>query len=195
MKTVKIFYGLSGSFKSSMIEKYKKDNPESLIIRSKIKDWKNYEQGLFKGLTVYSDVTYGILHLIGLRDIINMEIKGDIMIERGITDSLFYHFYKGNDLDSTLIVEAVKEEKKLLLPDFYKIEKILLVQRDLDFIKNNVLVNPYRGKVFNNNVDNYMKMQDQYVEFTKKYNQFNKVYDITDARWFIENELKVQFKK
>ena len=88
---IKIYYGLSGALKGSTIESIKKKQPDLKVMESSIKAWKYYQFGIYNGLTEYNDLTYGILHLVRLREFIeHSQPKDDVLIERGVTDSLFY---------------------------------------------------------------------------------------------------------
>ena len=68
MKDIKVYYGLSGALKGSTIAALKKENSNIQIMDSAIKRWKYYQFGIFSGLTEYTDLTYGILHLVRLRE-------------------------------------------------------------------------------------------------------------------------------
>src|SRR5574344_1615153 len=191
MKNIKIYYGMSGACKGTTISVYKNNNPDVDIVYSSIKSWKNYQFGIFDGMTEYNDITYGILHLVQLREFMdkNHDKQNDLIVERGITDSLFYYYYNdefttgiGKDEDRLMIEKAVKQEKSLLLPDFYHIERTLLIQNDKDFIEKFVMKDPYRKKTFKNNLDYYLELQDKYVSFTTKYNDIDNIIRIDNAK-------------
>ena len=203
MKDIKVYYGLSGALKGSTIAALKKKNSNIQIMDSAIKRWKYYQFGIFSGLTEYTDLTYGILHLVRLREFMdkNHSTENDLIIERGITDSLFYYYYNdefnvgtGMDENLTLINNATAQEQILLLPDFYRIERILLIQEDKDFVRDVVFQDEFRRKTFKNDPDFYFKMQDLYVSFTKRHNVIDKVIRITSAKEYIENTLGEQLK-
>lgn len=203
MKDIKVYYGLSGALKGSTIAALKKKNSNIQIMDSAIKRWKYYQFGIFSGLTEYTDLTYGILHLVRLREFMdkNHSAENDLIIERGITDSLFYYYYNdgfnveaGMDENLTLINNATAQEQILLLPDFYRIERILLIQEDKDFVRDVVFQDEFRRKTFKNDPDLYFKMQDLYVSFTKRHNVIDKVIRITSAKEYIENTLGEQLK-
>jgi hypothetical protein len=203
MKDIKVYYGLSGALKGSTIAALKKENSNIQIMDSAIKRWKYYQFGIFSGLTEYTDLTYGILHLVRLREFMdkNHSTENDLIIERGITDSLFYYYYNdefnvgtGMDENLTLINNATAQEQILLLPDFYKIERILLIQEDKDFVRDVVFQDEFRRKTFKNDPDFYFKMQDLYVSFTKRHNVIDKVIRITSAKEYIENTLGEKLK-
>jgi len=197
---VKIYYGLSGTLKGSTIRAVQENDPGILIMGSSIKSWKYYEQGIFNNLIEYNDLNYGILHLVRLQDFIELCHKSDkkLLIERGVTDSLFYHYYntEGNKEkeDEAFIKQVAQAEKTILLPDFTKIEKILLIQKDKEFVKNVVLQDEYRKKTFKNSPDYYFDLQSKYVEFTKKYNNIDQIITIDNAKDYVTNILCENWK-
>lgn len=194
---IKIYYGLSGALKGSTIESIKKKQPDLKVMESSIKAWKYYQFGIYNGLTEYNDLTYGILHLVRLREFIeHSQAKDDVLIERGVTDSLFYYYYndefssgKGKAENSEFIEKVVQAEKSVLLPDFSKIERILLVQNDKDFVRDVVLKDEYRKKTFKNDPDLYFQLQEKYVEFTSKYNSIDSIIRIDNAEEYITKTL------
>ena len=166
-------------------------------MESAIKPWKYYQNGIFDGLTEYNDLTYGILHLVRLREFME-SIKDKTtevdraIVERGITDPLFYYYYngeRGKGEDRSLIERAVEAEKILLMPDFFEVKKILLIQGDKEFVKDCVLKDEYRKRTFRNDPELYFKMQEKYVEFTSTYNAPDEVIRIDDAKEYITGTL------
>lgn len=194
---IKIYYGLSGALKGSTIESIKKKQPDLKVMESSIKAWKYYQFGIYNGLTEYNDLTYGILHLVRLREFIeHSQPKDDVLIERGVTDSLFYYYYndefssgKEKVENSEFIEKVVQAERSVLLPDFSKIERILLVQNDKDFVRNVVLKDEYRKKTFKNDPNLYFQLQEKYVEFTSKYNPIDSIIRIDNAEEYITKTL------
>lgn len=194
---IKIYYGLSGALKGSTIESIKKKQPDLKVMESSIKAWKYYQFGIYNGLTEYNDLTYGILHLVRLREFIeHSQPKDDVLIERGVTDSLFYYYYndefssgKGKVENSEFIEKVVQAERSVLLPDFSKIERILLVQNDKDFVRDIVLKDEYRKKTFKNDPNLYFQLQEKYVEFTSKYNPIDSIIRIDNAEEYITKTL------
>ena len=193
---IKMYYGLSGTCKSTTISKMKNIK----VMKSAIKNWKYYQGGLFSGLIEDNDLNFSILHLVRLRDFMeeNHKIENDLVIERGITDSLYYYFYNdefkdGGKENSELIMEAVRQENSILMTDFHKVEKILMIQKDIEFVKDVAFQDPYRRKTFKNDPEYYMKLQDQYVEYTKKYNQIDRVIEIKNAKEYLEQSLGLTY--
>lgn len=193
---IRIYYGLSGALKGSTIEAVKKKEPGLKVMESSIKTWKYYQFGLYAGLTEYNDLTYGILHLVRLREFMEQNHSEDkLLIERGITDSMFYHYYSDEfpkglvSENPRFVADVVEAEKSLLLPDFSKIERVLLVQNDKDFVRDVVLQEKYRKKTFKGSPDLYFEMQEKYVEFTAKYNAIDKIIRIDNAREYITETL------
>lgn len=194
---IKIYYGLSGALKGSTIESIKKKQPDLKVMESSIKAWKYYQFGIYNGLTEYNDLTYGILHLVRLREFIeHSQPKDDVLIERGVTDSLFYYYYndefssgKEKVENSEFIEKVVQAERSVLLPDFSKIERILLVQNDKNFVRDVVLKDEYRKKTFKNDPNLYFQLQEKYVEFTSKYNPIDSIIRIDNAEEYITKTL------
>ena len=181
---VKIYYGLSGSFKSSTIVKENKR-----ILKSSNKIWKYYQNGAFKGLTEYNDLNYGILQLVRLNE---MAMKyDDFAVERGVTDNIFYYLAKGNTLNQDTIENICNEELKILKN--FTVEKILLIQEDYDFIRDVVLKDKYRSDAFNGDLEYYKAQQIDYINFTCKHNNIDKTIRIKSAQDYIENVLGDKF--
>ena len=190
---INIFYGMSGSCKTFTITK-KKDSKEDLhVLFSQIKSWKYYQNGVFKGKVEDNNLLFSILHLTRLREFVDANhYEGfNLAVERGVTDSLFYWIScKGgiiSEEDDAMIKEAVRQEHHLLLPDFYLIKKTLLIQKDKDFIENEIFKEPTRREKFSGSLENYLESQDRYVEFTKRYNNIDEVIEITNAKDYINN--------
>lgn len=193
---VEIYYGMSGAMKSATIDS-KLSKYDLPVMRSKIKSWKKYQTTIFDDLTEYNDLNYGILHLVGLESFLSglciNEQKGAI-IERGISDSIFYHTintrFPGSAEDLKVIESAVQEELNLLRG--CKVRKILLVQEDTDFIRDRVLADQYRAGCFKD-VNDYLEKQRKYVRFTEEYNKIDSVVKISNAKDYIEKVLDQKF--
>lgn len=176
--------------KGATIEKLKE--PSTKIIYSLNKTWKSYQFGLFEGRTEYNDLNYGILHMIQLRLAMEERNWTNLIVERGISDFTFYHYYNDlkQDPEIDFVTSLVSAERNLLLPDFLgEAEKILLIQKDQNFVKDIVLKDEYRKRTFNNNPDLYFELQEKYVEFTKKFNDISEIIEITNAKDYIINVL------
>ena len=198
---------MSGALKSSTIESIDEEwNYSMPIMRSSIKVWKKYqtELSVFREQTIKypvpnkqtipNDLNFGILHLIKLEEFLEDNVYYEkAIIERGITDHLFYHISKGNDILEEQIKEVVDEELRLFNMDCIEVEKILLVQEDRDFVRDVVLSNKYRSSCFSD-VDDYMRQQDLYVKFTQEHNDIFEVIKIKNAKDYIENNLGMEFK-
>lgn len=207
MKNIRIYYGMSGALKGATIKSQitNKEGPYfgCGVMESAIKPWKSYQFGIFNGLTEYNDLTYTILHLVRLRDFVHTHLEDDsVIVERGVTDSLFYYYYnkefpsgRGREENKDFIMNVIGAENTSLLPDFSRIEKILLIQKDKDFVKNEVLSDPYRKKTFNNDPELYFDLQNTYVEFTQKYNKIDEVIEIKNAKEYITLDLGENWNK
>ena len=193
---VEIYYGMSGAMKSATIDS-KLSKCDLPVMRSKIKSWKKYQSTIFDGLTEYNDLNYGILHLVGLESFLSglcINEQGSAIIERGISDSIFYHTlrtrFPGSAEDLGVIESAIQEELNLLRG--CKVRKILLVQEDVDFIRDVVLADQYRAGCFKG-VDDYLEKQRKYVRFTEEYNKIDSVVKISTAKDYIEKVLGQKF--
>ena len=141
--------------------------------------------------------------MVRLREFIHDHLEDDsVIIERGVTDSLFYYYYnkefqsgQGREEDPNFVMSIIGAENTSLLPDFSNLEKILLIQRDRDFVKDEVLNDPYRKKTFNNDPELYFDLQNMYVEFTQKYNKIDEVIEIKNAKEYITLDLGENWNK
>ena len=180
---IRVFYGMSGAFKGTTIQHFKNLDPGSKVLSSKNKLWKGFESNLFPGMIEKSHLNLALLHLCNLSTI-DGSFAGNILIERGVTDPIFYQVMDCPNLlrNPSWIEKAVQEELKLL-PEEPK--KILLIQKDRDFIENTVLSEPTRREIFEN-ADIYLEKQDLYVNFTKRFNKISEIVEIDCAAKFLE---------
>lgn len=177
---------MSGTFKSSTIEKEKKKTMWSLI-----KSWKRLQEGAFNGLIRYNDLMYGILHLVELQKFTKEVEKSDnCIVERGVTDTLFF-YKRTNELPEDTIAEILQEENSIL--SGFDVKKILLVQEDYKFVNEVILKNIYRKNSFSGGIEEYKKLQEDYVEFTCKTNHIDDIVRIKNAREYVENTLGETF--
>ena len=183
---IKIYYGLSGTLKSSTIkQKYGYFGDESdenmVIIRSAIKNWKYNRDALFPWLCNESNLNYALLHLTRLQDYVYGDYN--FIIERGVTDPLYYEYQKQPELITPYIISsAVTKEREILGGN--NVQKILMTMLDEKFIAEKVLSEKTRADCFQG-VEEYLKKQKEYVEFTKKYNNISEEIKITDAREYL----------
>ena len=189
-RSVKIYYGLSGTFKSTTIKQLFK--PGDNILWSGIKQWKQWETGILGLKNSPSDLNFALLHLSRLKDNEYSIIKDSTTfhIERGVSDMVFY-WLLSNPAESfeTMLFNLVKEEievSKFVSGSNSEPKKILLVQKDYDFIRDVVLSEKTRAERFPGGVDDYLKAQDLYIDFTKKFNNIDEIIEITDARNYLE---------
>jgi hypothetical protein len=185
---IKIYYGLSGTLKSSTIkQKYGYFGDESdettVIIRSAIKNWKYNRDLLFPWLCNESNLNYALLHLTRLQDYVYGDY--DFIIERGVTDPLYYEYQKQPELITpSIISSAVEKEIEILCKN--KIHKTLMIMLDEKFIAEKVLSEKTRADCFQG-VEDYLEKQEDYVKFTKKYNDITEIIEIKDAREYLES--------
>ena len=194
MKKVKFYYGMSGAMKGTTIKKLEEDDWKTMY--SAIKRWKAYEFGLFSGLSPGCDLNFGMLHLIRLEDFLESCTAEKIIIERGITDSMFYYLYSDefgerHSLSDDVIKKAIKVENDLLKD--YEVQRILLIQKDEGFIRTHVLNEPFRKKTFKDNTKYYLEMQEKYVNHTLKFEKMDEVIEIKNAKDYLES-LGIEFK-
>jgi hypothetical protein len=184
---IKIYYGLSGTLKSSTIkQKYGYFGDESdentVIIRSAIKNWKYNRDLLFPWLCNESNLNYALLHLTRLQDYVYGDY--DFIIERGVTDPLYYEYQKQPDLVTPEVIKKTVERENEILGN-RDIQRILMIMEDREFISNKVLIEKTRRSCFSD-VDDYLKKQKDYIEFTKTYNNLiTEEIKITDAREYL----------
>lgn len=176
---VKIYYGMSGTFKTTTIQATKKSS--DLVVRSRIKVWKGYRDKLFPWLFTESNLNYALLHLTQLEEARNW--KSDILIERGISDMLFYELISSPEtINSETIIRAINQESKIF--GNRSIQKILLIMNDTGFIADTILSEPTRGKWFSD-VNDYLRKQEEYIEFTKTNNNIDTEIKIENAKDYL----------
>lgn len=207
-RSVKIYYGLSGTFKSTTINSLFRLGDE--VLWSGIKQWKSWEKNILGFKNNPSDLNFALLHLSRLKDRGYSITKEDTIfyVERGISDMVFYWLLSSptkpqelNHIESLLgySVDAIFNESMLikLIEEEIKISKFvggsekdptktLLVQKDVDFIKDVVLKEETRSDRFPNGVDDYLKAQDLYIDFTKRFNKIDEVIEITNAKDYLK---------
>jgi len=179
---IKIYYGLSGTLKSSTIkQKYEEGDEKTMIIRSAIKNWKYNRDALFPWLCNESNLNYALLHLTRLQDYVYVDY--DFIIERGVTDPLYYEYQKQPELITPYIISsAVTKESEILGGN--NVQKILMIMLDEKFIAEKVLSEKTRADCFQG-VEEYLKKQENYVEFTRTYNHIDEEIKINDAKDYL----------
>ena len=200
---IKIFYGLSGTFKGTTIKSILNDNQNIAVVWSMIKTWKRLETGIYSGLIERNDLNYALLHLCNLEHILKTTDKENILVERGVSDMSYYRMCAYNSMDLNVsdkwICEAIGEELRICQGQ--AVHKILLVQNDREFIENVVLSEKTRREVFPNGLTDYLKNQEAYITFTEQYNKIDEVITINNARSYLEslgieyNEKLTNFKQ
>lgn len=197
-KTCIFFYGMSGTFKATIMKKFLEDKDPSYIpMWSMIKPWKNLESGILKDRLTSNDLNFAALHLSYLSTFNSGEfLERNLLVERGVTDMAFY-FNKNNSfyhkLEERDIKELVEEESRIC--NNKRIDKFLLVQEDKEFIKKVVLKEPSRREQFPT-VEDYLAEQEDYINFTKKYNliEEDKIIYIESAKDYLE-KLGIEYRK
>lgn len=185
---VNMYYGLSGTFKSTTINKQLKYDEQGIAIWSNIKTWKIFENKLFPGLIPQSNLNYALLHLVTLQTQgVGKAYGNTYFIERGITDMLYY---QDPNMDEDIIRKSVEAESGIVGDN--NVQKILLIQKDVEFLKEVVLKEKTRSEVFPGGVQEYLEKQDKYIEFTKTYNKIDKEIVINNAKDYIES-LGIEF--
>lgn len=167
-------------------------------VRSMIKSWKDIMGRIFNTTKAEDHRDFSLLHLCLLKSKIedigeycensyNLLPK-DILVERGVTDS-FYYWTRGKIIgreQEEMIQRAVEEELDII-KGFGDVKKILLVNKDKEFIRNIVLSEPHRSAVFPGGLDDYLRQQDDYISFTGRYNDITEVREIPSAKEYIES--------
>ena len=85
---IKFFYGLSGTFKGTMIKTL--ITPDTAVVWSMIKTWKRLETGIYSGMIERNDLNYALLHLCILEHTLKTTDKNNILVERGVSDMSYY---------------------------------------------------------------------------------------------------------
>ena len=204
MKEVTFYYGISGTFKTTTIEaELEKPNEKGWSVEamwSGIKYWKSLEEGIFSDLIPYSDLNYAILHLSRLKDkLYESKSKGPgyLYVERGVSDMLYYWINSQDkekgEISKEWLMAVMKEEDMLTEQRSYHTpQKVLLVQKDIDFIKETIIGGP-RGKFFPGGLQDYLKQQERYIEFTKELNNITKEVVIKDAYQYVTQTLGLKW--
>jgi len=177
---IKIYYGLSGTLKSTTINCTA--GVETNVIRSAIKNWKYNRDLLFPWLSDETNLNYALLHLTRLQE--EVHDGCDFIIERGVTDPLYYEYQKQPNLITPEVIKKTVERENEILGN-RDIQRILMIMEDREFISDKVLVEKTRRSCFSD-VDDYLKRQKDYIEFTKTYNNlFTEKIRIIDAREYL----------
>jgi hypothetical protein len=186
---IKIYYGLSGTFKGTTIKYILNNNPDVAVIWSMIKPWKRLETGIYNGMITYNDLNYALSHLTLLEYVLSTTDKKDILVERGVSDMTFYRMLAyermGETIDDSWIRKSVEEELRICGDQ--SVHKTLLIQKDEDFIRDVILSEPTRAEKFPNGLSDYLRSQDEYIKFTEKYNSISEVITINNAKSYLEN--------
>lgn len=191
MNKIKFFYGLSGTFKTVSITAepvYQCLNPP--VVWSMIKLWKDLDSTIFSGKVEQNHLNFALLHLCCLENQLkNVRNKraATVFSERGVSDPLFYY---GDGYSEEWFGGVMEKERELC--EGFEVEKVLLVQKDENFIRNVILKEPHRNAVFPS-VSDYLEKQEKYVSFTEKYNAITEKIEIGDSRKYIES-LGLTFK-
>lgn len=188
---IKIYYGLSGTFKGTTINSILKSNEGIQVCYSDIKKWKRLDSDLFGGATVGNNYNYSNHHFCKLEHILSNLHHNDLLIERGVSDFCFYQSLVDGE-DPEMIKKIVRYEEKLLSGS--DVEKILLIQEDEKFIGKTILSEPTRSQWFPD-VESYRREQNKYIKFTKEYNKITSEVVIRDAEDYIVNKLGLRFDK
>ena len=190
-RSIRFYYGLSGTFKTTTIKT--KLGTGDDVLWSGIKRWKIWEKDVLMGKNNPSDLNFALLHLSRLSDLEFNIAKDDstLFIERGVSDMLFYWLRnnpacKEETIITNLIEEELRVSKKSAGGD-REPEKILLVQRDYDFVRDVVFKEPSRSKCFPGGIEEYIDTQNQYIDFTKKYNKITSIVEINNAKEYLRS--------
>lgn len=186
---INFFYGMSGAFKGVTISAVKNASEKEIVeVRSMIKYWKDSSLRIFSTSFQEDHRNYTLLHLCNLKHTVeNIGEDSEVVIERGVTDSLYYWLrgkIYGREIEDE-IARAVEEELRIA-SGVGEIKKILLVNKDSEFIKNVILKEPHRAQVFPGGLPDYLEQQEKYIAFTSRWNKIDEVRVIENARDYIE---------
>lgn len=192
--SAKIYYGMCGTFKATTIKKELLSAANCVPVWSMIKPWKKYETTIFNGKVERNNLNFAILHLCMLESCISS--NSNFLVERGITDMAFYQSKLVSYPDDEWIKNAVKAESDVIYRRLgSEAQKILLIQNDPEFISRVVLKEKTRAEMFPGGVDDYLKAQEDYIEFTKKYNIISDIVIIDSAKDYIQNTLGLEYNE
>lgn len=185
-RSIKFYYGMCGTFKATTI-KASNDGVNTKVVWSDIKPWKKFEKSLE---LEQNDLIYANLHLYNLEKEINGSISENIFVERGVTD-MFFYYVKNNPVikDACLFLNRLDKAVELeeeICKDF-EITRILLIQEDVNFVKDVIFKEPTRLKEFPGGVDEFLREQDKYVRFTTTHNSIGSTINIKSAKEYIES--------
>ena len=179
---IEVFYGISGTGKTTLAKR--KDYYHLSGIKEFRKEWESSFEG-FERFLPLNDLSFAHLHLYELKKLISevgdVTYSGSVGIERGITDMLFFWELHGGEHSDELCTKLVENEAAIL----GNVKKTLLVMKDVSFIRDVILIEPQRQKQFPGGADQYLEIQNTYVEFTKKWNKIDIETVINDASKFI----------
>ena len=188
---------MSGSFKGATLSALH-DDVNVYEIRSMIKPWKDIMGRIFGTSKPEDHRDFTLLHLCTLKNKLEEVSEFDeesynlldntFLVERGVTDSLYY-WTRGKiyGQETIQIIEKAVQEELDIVSGYGEIEKILLVNKDKDFIRDVVLREPHRSQVFPGGVEDYLHQQEDYIAFTSRYNDITEVKVIENARDYIES--------
>lgn len=187
---INFFYGMSGAFKGVTISAVKNASEKEIVeVRSMIKYWKDSSLRIFSTSFQEDHRNYTLLHLCNLKHTVeNIGEDSEVVIERGVTDSLYYWLrgkIYGREIEDEIAC-AVEEELRIV-SGLGDIKKILLVNKDEDFIRNVILKESHRAQVFPGGVNDYLQQQNKYISFTARWNKIDEVKEIDNARDYIES--------
>ena len=187
---------MSGSFKGATLSALH-DDVNVYEIRSMIKPWKDIMGRIFGTSKPEDHRDFTLLHLCTLKNKleevseINEEsynlLDNTFLVERGVTDSLYY-WTRGKiyGQETIQIIEKAVQEELDIVSGYGEIEKMLLVNKDKEFIRDVVLREPHRSQVFPGGGEDYLHQQEDYIAFTSRYNDITEVRVIENARDYIE---------
>lgn len=114
------------------------------------------------------------------------KVIGNILIERGITD--FIESWTSREQGSAYresedFIKSWTTKETEFLGD--KVVRELLVMKDKEFIRDSVLVEPSRSRLYPD-LETYLRRQDEYVKFTLQHNSVDFITEILNAEKFIK---------
>lgn len=195
MNRCTIIYGLSGSLKMATLNSYLYEGDFKLY--SDTKSFFDIDEKYFNWSSRPNDCHLAIHRLLSLK-LIPRDVR-NVAIERGVTDNLFCvpnRKLSGLEFYDNIDIKGLVDMESNLLSDF-EVNRLLLVMKDEDFIKNTVLNGPdgRHRKAIYPDLETYISKQDEYVKFTKKWNKIDNTVVISNARGYIETILKLKYNE
>lgn len=183
-----ILFGISGTLKRTTMDSGMFNNYFKVYSDNKL--FFELDEMYFNWSARVNDAHLAIHRLLLLSTKNYLPTNQDIVIERGVTDNLFFVPSRKipglESYDNMKINELSSIEYDYIInrSGVTKIDKTLLIMEDKEFIENKVLKDRYRRAVLPT-VDDYLRKQEEYIKFTEDHNTITKEIVISNAREYL----------